>query len=120
MKWHVFKLDDPETWPKYDCPIVACKSADDWPEMFWWNKSNRTFENDYKEVKFGECFYFYITYLPYIEKECHPTVCECCGYLCPEGYDDDGYCLADDSVKCEHKKVKTEYALGMKRIWKRI
>lgn len=120
MRWHVFKLDDPETWPKYDCPMVVCKSADDQPDMLYWNKNNRTFQNDHKEIKFGKCFYVYISYLPYIEKEVHPTVCTCCKCLCPEGYDDDGYCLGNDSVKCEYKKVKTEYALGLKRIWKRI
>ena len=120
MRWHVFKLDDPETWPKYDCPIAVCKSIDDWPEMFWWNKGNRTFENDYKEVKFSKCFYVYFTYLPYIEKECHVTKCGYYKENCPYGHDDDGYCMCDEDFECEYKKAKTEYALGLKRIWKRI
>ena len=120
MKWNVFKLDDYETWPKYDCPIVVCKSIDDWPETYRWNHDEHTFVNDHREVKFSECFYTYLAYLPYIDKALHPTMCGYNKGLCPYGHDDDGYCICDDDFECEWKKRKTEYVLGMKRVWKRI
>lgn len=120
MIWHVFKLDDPETWPEIDCPILVCQYVADWPETYWWNKDKHTFENDYREKKFGKCFYAYIGYLPYIEKECHPIKCGHENRFCPHGYDDDGYCMCDEDFECEFKRTMVEYVLGMKRIWKKF
>lgn len=115
MDWNVFKLDNPETWPQVDCPILVCQSVVDWPETYWWNKDKHTFENDYREKKFGKCFYAYIGYLPHIEKECHPIKC---GMNLPRcAHYDDGYCMSENK-KCKSAKVTTEYSLIMKRIWK--
>jgi hypothetical protein len=58
---------------------------------------------------------FYIGYLPYIEKECHPYKCK--GDRCLCGEYDDGYCLGDD-IECNLQEVVTEHSVGYKRIWK--
>ena len=117
MNWCVFKIDDPDTWPKYNCPIVVSRSVDEWPEIYQWDNVEHVFLNDYKTLKLNKCLYSYIGYLPYIERELHPTVCKS-EFACPYGSDDNGYCLFADELKCEHMETKTEYALGMKRIWK--
>lgn len=116
MNWCVFKIDDPETWPRYNCPIVVCQSVDDWPEIYQWDKVDHVFVDNYKTVKLNKCFYSYIGHLPYIERELHPTVCDCPDrHGCPYGVNYDGYCLYDK--ECEYKRIKTEYMVGYKRIF---
>ena len=120
MNWHVFKRDDPSTWPEIDCPmLVHCDLFNTLYVCKWDNDINKFFEEiDYNKRflhHFKECFYSYIGYLPYIEKECHPAKCKGDKYLCSEY--DDGYCLGDD-LGCKCMEVVTEYSLGHKRIWK--
>lgn len=120
MKWHVFKRDDPSTYPEVDCPVVV---RDDLMDKLyicrWDNNISKFYEktDDGKKLLhcFKECFYAHIGYLPYIEKEYRPVKCgmdlpRCVHY-------DDGYCMSENK-KCKSAKVVTEYALGMKRIWK--
>lgn len=121
MKWHVFKRDDPSTYPEVDCPmlvllndvtVVACS----------WNNKLKYFYNDEYEFTDG-CFYAYIGYVPAEYKVHHPVGC---GYVdengdecaCPYGFDDDGYCMCDKEFKCEHQIVRNEYEVIMRRIWK--
>ena len=122
MKWYVFKESDPDTWPKINCPMVVFKeyspSTVHMSVCKWDDKLNEFFEDDGHHYKFKACFYSYIGYQPYIEKELHPIACGHTKDFCPYGHDDNGYCMCDDDFKCEHQIAKTEYALGMKRIWK--
>lgn len=119
MIWHVFKIDDPETYPDMNCPMIVCQSPDDWPEIYQWDNIEHVFINDYQTKKLNRCFYSYVGYLPYIERELHPVVCGCSSdFTCPYGSDDNGYCLFDDDFKCGFMKPKTEYSIGYKRIWR--
>lgn len=117
MKWHVYKRDDPSTYPKIDCPIlillndvtvVVCK----------WDNEQKCFYND--EFCFDDgCFYACIGYLPYMYQTHHPVGCNYDRLrLCPHGFDDDGYCICDDRFKCEHQVVRNEYEIMMRRVWK--
>lgn len=120
MNWHVFKRDDPDTWPKIDCPmLVYCDLFNILYVCKWDNNINKFFEEVDCDKRFlhhfRECFYAYIGYLPYIEKECHPAKCKGDRYLCSEY--DDGYYLGDD-LGCKGMEIVTEYSIGHKRIWK--
>ena len=73
MKWHVFKKDDPNTWPELDCPIVTYKeNEDDFDGMMFlickWSPTLKTFVEYYDgyimPYEFDECFYSYIGYVP--------------------------------------------------------
>ena len=118
---HVFRRDDPSTYPELGCPMLVYiedKKGNYSLSIRTWNKKEKAFN------KFGgctyiiptsdeACFYEYITHVPYIEKELHPTKCSknlprCVHY-------DDGYCLSENK-KCKSAKVVTEYMLGLKHI----
>jgi hypothetical protein len=118
MNWHVFKRDDPETWPEVDCPLLVCWSNGDDYRLYnaKWDSEDKQFIHDLRWIVFqkGDVFYTYIGYIPYIERELHPIKCaqerpRCAHY-------DDGYCLCE--TKCKFQKEVTEYSLGHKRIWK--
>lgn len=122
MNWKVFKKDDPSTHPEIDTPMVVYR-----PYTNCFTLDVHYFDNEQKKFyqkeggnsrwykAYDECYYFYIGYIPYMEKECHPYKCKGDRCLCAEY--DDGYCIGDD-IKCNLQEVVTEYALGYKRIWK--
>lgn len=121
MNWKVFKLDNPSTHPDIDCPMVVYK-----PYTSCFTLDIHYFDNERKKFyqkeggdgrwykAYDECFYSYIGYLPYIEKEFHPIKCDMQYKTCE--HEDDGYCLCDN--KCRGKCQTTEYSLGLNRIWK--
>ena len=122
MKWHLYKPDDFNTYPKIDCPMVICFK----------NRHNN--EMEFRICKkyvtgFGifvfqdggtyctECYYAYIGYAPSGYKTCYPTKCmRECDDRC--GFDDDGYCMSDETYACEYKRDIAEYSIEEKRIWK--
>lgn len=117
MKWHVFKKDDPSTYPEIDCPTIVCLN-DLTVVTCKWDNISKIFYND--EFVFTDgCFYAYLSYLPNMYTIHHPMGC---GYgdrcYCPHGFDDDGYCMCDDRFKCEHQVVRNEYEIMMRRVWK--
>lgn len=114
MKYNVFKIDDPDTWPQYNCPILVWRKNHDYPYVYQWDPTEHCFLNDYDTYYPDTCFYTYIGYRPYIEKELHPKKCHN-GYWECELYDD-GYCLWDG--RCKDQKEVTEYSIGIKQIWK--
>lgn len=114
MNYKVFKMDDPETWPELNCPLLVWKPNQEWPYIFQWDPRGRCFLDDRVTYQPKMCFYQYIGYMPYIEKECHPIKCGFNDWDCPSY--DDGYCLCDE--KCGDQKEVTEYMLGSKPIWK--
>lgn len=122
MDWHVFKIDDLSTHPDIDSPMVVYK-----PYTSSFTLDIHYFDNERKMFyqkeggdgrwykSYDKCFYSYVSYLPYVEKEFHPAKCSEDRYLC--SHYDDGYCLGDDA-KCKGIKEVTEYSLGYKRVWK--
>ena len=122
MKWHLFRQDDPNTWPQIDCPMVIHTGwlTENEPKPFQlvrWDKQNEWFKMDSCAVVMTECCYAYINYAPSGYKTSYPVICACGN--CPEGYDDDGYCMDyDNNCDCRYKKEIAEYAIEVKRIWK--
>ena len=114
MNYKVFKIDEPETWPELNCPLLVWKPNIEWPYIFQWDPNGRCFIDNRVAYRPKMCFYKYIGHMPYIEKELHPIKCGFDVWDCP--HYDDGYCLYDK--KCEHQKEATEYFLELKRIWK--
>lgn len=113
MNYRVFNFDDSSTWPELNCPLLVFWTNDDWPLILQWDKEGRCFVDNHRSYYPTQCFYSYIGYAPYIEKECHPIKCGFNDWECPSY--DDGYCLCGE--KCNDQKEVTEYALGHKRIW---
>ena len=120
MEWHLYKKDDRNTWPKYDCPVLIANKHGLWAATYVWNNIKHCFHNRFTEDNYAdivECYYAYISYVPSGYKTHHPTICTC--ENCPECYDDDGYCMDyDNEYVCGCKKEIAEYSIEMKRIWK--
>lgn len=113
MYYKVFKMDDPDTWPELNCPLLVWKPNQEWPYIFQWDPKEHCFIDDRVTYRPKMCFYKYIGYMPYIERELHPKKCTNKDRCYDE---DDGYCLYIG--ECEYQKEVTEYALGSKPIWK--
>lgn len=119
MNWRVYKHEDPSTYPEIDCPMYVCWTNGERYRFYdaRWDNEGKHFMHDWRWICFerGDVFYAYVSYIPYIEKECHPAKCKGDKYLCSDY--DNGYCLGDDRG-CKCMEVTTEYSLGYKRIWK--
>jgi hypothetical protein len=113
MSYKVFNFDDPNTWPKLNCPLLVFLKNDDWPLILQWDNEIHCFVDNHRSYYPIQCFYKYVGYMPYIEKELHPTKCMNTDRCYDE---DDGYCLHKGG--CEYQKEVTEYLLGSKPIWK--
>lgn len=121
---HVFKRDDPSTYPEFDYPMlvyVEDKHGNFSLSVRTWNKEEKAFNKFRGYTWFlpmpdDVCFYEYITHVPYVEKELHPVKCGANKPRCV--HYDDGYCLANNG--CKSAKVVTEYLLGLKRVPKEI
>ena len=71
--WHVYRKDDPNSWPEIDCPILVYvkeKNEHERLELCEWEvftkqfiqfNSRRYVINPYF---FDECYYQYISYVP--------------------------------------------------------
>lgn len=121
MEWHLYKKDDPNTWPKIDCPIAVylCNTNGIINlDVCKYNKEQNWFIREEKCNFFmNECYYAYIGYIPNGYKTLYPIICTC--ENCPEGYDDEGYCMDyDDEYACGYKCEIAEYEIKEKRIWK--
>ena len=114
MRWKVFNFNDHSTWPELNCPLLVFFTNNDWPCILQWDKEGHCFVDEHRSYYPTQCFYKYIGYMPYIERECHPIKCVIKEGVCD--YEDDGYCL--NEKKCKHQYKTKEYALGSKPIWK--
>jgi hypothetical protein len=120
MKWHLYKKDDPNTWPQIDCPMVVYKGDDALNVgIYRWSKQLTMFYDGKNSQLLccQECYYAYVGYVPSGYKTLYPVICTCKD--CPEGYDDNGYCMDyNNDCACGHKKQKAEYSIEEQRIWK--
>lgn len=121
MKWHLYKKDDPNTWPEYDCPTVVMwkEGKNDYGALCRWNNKKKRFYNKIYPVMHDECYYAYIAYIPVGYNTFTPTICtnKKHGYMCDQY--DDGYCMYRDfHSNCEYQKTINEYSVETKRIWK--
>lgn len=121
MNWHLFKNDDPNTWPEIDCPMLVYSES--WCEFYickWNHDLSKFIEPNKKLIHFwAECYYMYIGYAPCGYKVFNPIICENekHGHTCDEY--DDGYCMYRGlHPDCEYQKEINEYSVEEKRIWK--
>lgn len=120
MNWHLYKKDDPNTWPKIDCPMVIYGGAPFYRnllDIFKWDNTAKNFIYcDKRVLSVDECYYAYISYVPSGYKTTYPTKCMRDGDRCT--YDDEGYCMADRTYACHYKRDVPEYSIEEKIIWK--
>lgn len=121
MNWHLYKKDDPNTWPEIDCPMLVYDDEIDELYICKWNNDLNKFVDKNKKVihHWKECYYQYIGYVPNGYKVCKTKKCG----VYPETicqYEDDGYCFdLPRHIKCKHIQEVNEYSLNEnKRIWK--
>lgn len=121
MKWHLYKKDDPNTWPQIDCPMVIYKeySKNNTATIICtWSKQFYKFYDDvdHHYYNFGECYYAYIGYVPKGYKTHEVLKCKD-DSNCKIGCNDDGYCMYD-FYNCEQQVRMNEYSIEEKAIWK--
>ena len=120
MNWHLYKRDDPNTWPKIDCPMVVCLYHPNGEMNLWickWNRNNNWFIRE-EVVNFytKECYYAYIGYIPSGYKT-HEVLKCMDDSNCKIGCEDNGYCMYYE-FECEQQRKVNEYSIEEKRIWK--
>ena len=121
MVWHIYKKDDPSTWPKMDCPILIYDEV--WCEFHickWNHIISKFFEpKEHLLHHWKECYYQYIGYVPSGYREVKIKKCGLWpDYKCE--YSDDGYCFdLPKHLNCENSVEVMEYMVNdNKRIWK--
>ena len=120
MKWCLYKKDDPNTWPKIDCPLLVYGGAPFYRDVLdtvdWDNTSKSFVWQNERVLSFDECYYAYIGHIPCGYKT-HKVI-KCANDIsCTIGCNDDGYCMYD-YYKCEQQREENEYEIEEKRIWK--
>lgn len=120
MKWHLYRRDDPNTWPQIDCPMLVYGGVPfyrDMPDIVTWDNVSKKFMwNKDRALSFKECYYAYIGYVP-CKYKIH-TVLKCMDDSdCKIGCADNGYCMYDH-CECEQQKEVNEYSITEKAIWK--
>lgn len=119
MNWHLYKKDDPNTWPEIDCPILVYDET--WCEFYickWNSELGRFVEPKGKILHcWTECYYQYIEYMPNGYEATKVKKCNSfTNARCP--YEDDGYCFdSPRQTKCKYMVEETEYSINYKRIW---
>lgn len=118
MNWHLYRKDDPSTWPLMDCPMLVY--SEEWCSFYIckWNNELKKFIEPEKKILhcWKECYYVNIGYVPdgydtYQVKKCNGALSRC-------PYEDDGYCT-DEECKCKYQTMENEYGIsGLQRIWK--
>jgi hypothetical protein len=119
MKWQLYKKDDPNTWPKIDCPLLVYKGEGKYPKVYQWSPAERAFGDDHSVCNYNpkECYYAYVDWVPCGYKTLYPTKCVC-EERCPHGYDDNGYCMSGRTFACKYKRDVAEYSIDYEAIWK--
>lgn len=121
MKWHLYKKDDPNTWPQIDCPMVVYypyKQYHDSDNIIFighWDNDRKQFFTPKKWWDEKELYYAYVGYVPSGYKTYYPTRCTREDNNRCE-YDDDGYCMLEGP--CPFSEVVPEYGIEEKVIWK--
>ena len=123
MEWHLYKKDDPSTWPEIDCPILVYDESLYDFYICKWDPSLSKFVEPKENIihYWSECYYQYIGYVPNGYEVYNPARCTEEDHKCPEC--DDGYCVQSDYwnpelSNCKYKKPVNEYSVTTKRIWK--
>ena len=119
-EWHIYKKDDPNTWPKINCPILVYD--ENWCDFYickWNQELGRFVEPKSKLLHYWkECYYQYIGYVPNGYRVHKTKKCTLRKGMCE--YKDDGYCFdAPEDMNCEFCEEVIEYYVdGNKRVWK--
>lgn len=118
MTWHVYRKDDPNSWPQIDCPMVIYWNNKLMSCMYFWDNNKHCFVDDRNvgEWGFEECYYARITYVPKGYKTHEVLKCND-DSNCKIGCEDNGYCMYDE-FECEQQRKENEYSIDNKRIWK--
>ena len=118
MNWHLYKKDDPNTWPQIDCPMIVYFDGKIMSCVYSWDNNKHCFIDDRNigNWSFEECYYSRIAYVPSGYKT-HDTIkCGDDSRLRCSG-EDDGYCMYDH-FECQQQRKVNEYEIEMKRIWR--
>jgi len=125
--WHLYRKDDPNTWPEIDCPMLVCRWFNDTfyeLKIMYWEQDKRQFyyanhsmERYYCEE--DELYYLYVGYIPNGYKAIKIKKCGVWSDTRCQ-YADDGYCFdLPRHLNCKHIVEVTEYSLNdNQRIWK--
>ena len=118
MKWHLFRQDDPNTWPQIDCPMVVYYGDKVMSCVYFWDNDKHCFFDDRNigNWNFKECYYSCITYVPSGYRTHKVLKCKD-DSNCKIGCKDDGYCMYD-FYECEQQVRINEYNIEEKAIWK--
>lgn len=121
MEWHLYKPNDPNTYPKIDCPMViyfkSCRSGEMGLRICKKYISGvGVFMLQDGGTICTECYYAYIGYLPSGYKT-HEVLKCVDDSNCKIGCEDDGYCMYYE-FECEQQRKVNEYSIEEKRIWK--
>lgn len=118
MKWHLYKKDDPNTWPKIHCPMVLCQDEKVMSFLYFWDNDENCFFNrrSVRGYNLNECYYAYIGYVPNGYKT-HEVLKCVDDSNCKIGCEDNGYCMYYE-FECEQQRKVNEYSIEEKRIWK--
>lgn len=125
MNWHLFRSDDPNTWPEVKCPLLVYDDKFCEFHICDWDHSLSKFVEAKLDLGakvahyWKECYYAYIGYVPDGYKVIKTTLCG----VYPEKlceYEDNGYCFdCPREIHCKYMQEVNEYALNdNKRIWK--
>ena len=115
MKWHLYKRDDPNSWPKIDCKFIVYDSNQN-ILVCSWNNDRKMFFTPMCWCEKDEYYYAYIAYVP-SEYQVHELTKCADDSNCKIGCCDDGYCMYD-FCDCEQQRKINEYTIKEKRIWK--
>lgn len=114
MNWKLYKKDDPNTYPQFNCWVLACKTFDNnfYLARCKWDKGNKCFVGD-GAAAWNECYYAYIGYIPTEYTTVQVKKCSLCKRTCE--YEDDGYCEYDQP--CRFAIEMNEYSFDWKKVW---
>lgn len=115
MKWHLYKRDDPNTWPQVDCKFIVCDSRQN-VFICNWNNDRKMFFTSMSWCDKDEYYYGYISFMPSGYTTKYPIKCMNKND-CYQGYNDDGYCVVRNTT-CKYAKIVPEYTIKEELVWK--
>ena len=123
MTWRLYKRNDPNTWPQIDCPVLVYDSFKQYQDskenvfICYWDNDRKQFYTPLKWCDKDEYYYTYIAFIPSGYKTVWPIKCTKGRNCCEDGYDDEGYCMADN-LECKFGQAVPMYNIEEKSIWR--
>ena len=83
----------------------------------YWDNDRKQFYTPTKWCDKDEYYYTYVAFVPSGYKTVWPVKCTKGRNCCEDGYDDEGYCMADN-LECKFAQEVPMYDIEKKTIWK--